>query len=68
MATTIFLTIYLLACLLVAQYGRDRRMGFIGTFIISLFITPVAMLIILALTGPSPDVEWRRRHEQRSRE
>ena len=68
MATTIFLTIYLLACLLVAMYGRDRRMGFIGTFIISLFITPVAMLIILALTGPSPDVECRRRQEQRSRE
>jgi len=38
-------------------------MGFIGTFILSLFITPVIMLIVLLLTGPSQRVEWHRRSQ-----
>jgi len=36
-------------------------MGFFGTFIMSLFITPIVMLIVLKLTAPSERVEWRHR-------
>jgi hypothetical protein len=41
--------------------GSQRRIGFFGTFIISVFITPVVMLIVLLLTGPPRGIEWHRR-------
>ena len=50
---------YIIFCLLTGLCGAYRRMGFFGTFMISLVITPVLMLILLALFGPSPAVEWR---------
>jgi hypothetical protein len=34
-------------------------MGFIGTFIISFFLTPVVVIIILLLTGPSRRIARR---------
>jgi Na+/melibiose symporter-like transporter len=58
------LTIYVVACLFTGLFGRHRRMGFIGTFLISLLITPVLMLLVLAITGPAPQIEWRRRPDQ----
>jgi hypothetical protein len=61
---TILVTIYVIACLFTALFGRQRRMGYIGTFLISLLITPVLMLLVLALTGPAPQIEWRRRPDQ----
>jgi hypothetical protein len=36
-------------------------MGFLGTFIASLFLTPIVVLVVLLLTGPSQRVEWQRR-------
>ncbi|MFI5013713.1 MAG: hypothetical protein ACHQAY_15340 [Hyphomicrobiales bacterium] len=45
--------VYGLLCLLTGLCGSQRRMGFFGTFLISLLITPAGMLIILLLTGPS---------------
>jgi hypothetical protein len=36
-------------------------MGFIGTFLLTLVTTPLVMLPLLLLTGPSSSVEWRRR-------
>lgn len=60
MAITIGIIIYLLFCLLTALCGSQRRIGFLGTFIISIFITPVLMLILLLLTGPSRGIEWHR--------
>jgi hypothetical protein len=36
-------------------------MGFFGTFIVSIFITPVLMLLILIFTAPSHRDEARRR-------
>jgi hypothetical protein len=33
--------------------GTQRRMGFFGTFLLSLVLTPVIVLLLLILTGPS---------------
>ena len=60
MAITIGVIVYLIFCLLVGLCGSQRRVGFLGTFIISIFITPVVMLVVLLLTGPPRDIEWRR--------
>jgi hypothetical protein len=55
------LILYIVFCVLVGICGSQRRMGFIGTFIISLFLTPVVVLIVLLLTGPSQRAVWYRR-------
>jgi len=59
MGFSIGLILYLVFCVLVGLCGSHRRMGFIGTFIISLFFTPVVVIIILLLTGPSRRVASR---------
>ncbi len=61
MTITIGVIIYLVFCLLTGLCGSQRRLGFLGTFIISIFITPIVMLVVLLLTGPPRDIEWRRR-------
>jgi hypothetical protein len=53
MSLPIGLLLYVVFCVLVGLCGSQRRMGFIGTFIISLFLTPLVVLIVLLLTGPS---------------
>lgn len=45
-------SVYVAFCVLTAMYGFDRRMGFIGTFLISIVLTPVAVLAVLLLTAP----------------
>jgi hypothetical protein len=47
------LTAYLAFCVLVGLCGSQRRMGFTGTFLLSLIVTPVIALIVLLMTGPS---------------
>jgi hypothetical protein len=61
MIQLIALILYVVFCILVGLCGSQRRMGFIGTFIISLFLTPVVVLIVLLLTGPSQRDVWYRR-------
>jgi hypothetical protein len=61
MIQSIALILYVVFSLLVGLCGSQRRMGFIGTFIISLLLTPVVVLIVLLLTGPSQRVVWHRR-------
>jgi hypothetical protein len=61
MAVTIGVIIYVIFCFLTGLCGSQRRLGFFGTFVLSFFITPVVMLIILLLTGPSRGTEWHRR-------
>ena len=61
MGVTIGVILYLVFCFLVGLCGSQRRIGFFGTFIISVFITPVVMLIVLLLTGPTRGIEWHRR-------
>jgi hypothetical protein len=46
--------VYIAFCALVGLYGSQRRLRFLGTLIVSFFITPVLMLLILVLTAPSP--------------
>jgi hypothetical protein len=53
--------IYIIFCVLTGLCGSDRRMGFLGTFLLALATTPLVVLPLLLLTGPSRRVEWRRR-------
>jgi hypothetical protein len=55
------LAAYLVFCILVGLCGSQRRMGFTGTFLLSLIITPVVALIVLLVTGPSRRAELERR-------
>jgi hypothetical protein len=57
------LAAYLVFCVMVGLCGSQRRMGFTGTFLLSLIITPVIMLIMLLITGPSRRAEMARRAE-----
>jgi hypothetical protein len=59
MAEAIAIIVYVLFCILVGICGSQRRMGFTGTFILSFFLTPLVILIILLLTGPSQRAERR---------
>ena len=57
--TLVFL--YVVFCILVGICGSQRRMGFTGTFIFSLLVTPVVVLIVLLMTGPSQRLERLKR-------
>ena len=59
---------YILLCFLAACIGRYRRMGFYGTFIVSLLITPLVMLLLLTLFGPSRSVELREKRALSTRQ
>jgi len=52
--------IYIVFCLLTGLCGIDRRMGFFGTFLLALVTTPLVVLPVLLLTGPSRRAESRR--------
>jgi hypothetical protein len=52
---------YVIVCLLTGLCGTERRMGFLGTFLLALVLTPLLVLPVLFITGPSRQVEWRRR-------
>ena len=52
-------TIYVVFCILTGFCGINRRMGFFGTFVIALITTPLVVLPVLLLTGPSRRAEWR---------
>jgi hypothetical protein len=49
----IILVLYVVFCLLAGLAGSHRRMGFFGTFLLSVVFTPVLVLLLLILTGPS---------------
>jgi hypothetical protein len=57
------LAAYLVFCLLVGLCGSQRRMGFTGTFLLSLVVTPLIALIVLLITGPSRRAEVARKAE-----
>jgi hypothetical protein len=61
MIQSIAFVLYVVFCVLVGLCGSQRRMGFIGTFVVSLFFTPIIVLVVLLLTGPSRHVIWYRR-------
>ncbi len=53
--------LYVVFCILVGICGSQRRMGFTGTFIFSLLVTPVLVLIVLLMTGPAQRLEKLKR-------
>jgi hypothetical protein len=53
--------VYLNLCVLTAFCGVHRRMDFFGTLILAIIVTPMVMLPILLLTGPSRRFEWHPR-------
>ena len=53
MTLSIAIILYLTFCLLAGLCGSHRRMGFFGTFLLSIFLTPILVLLLLILTGPS---------------
>jgi hypothetical protein len=55
------LAAYLVFSILVGLCGSRRRMGFTGTFLLSLVITPILALLLLLITGPSRRAELKRR-------
>ncbi len=59
------LMVYLVFSILVGLCGSQRRMGFTGTFLLSLVITPLFALLLLMITGPSRRAENARRAELR---
>jgi len=59
------LIVYLIFSILVGLCGSQRRMGFTGTFLLSLVVTPVLALLILLVTGPSRRVQLERRPRSR---
>jgi hypothetical protein len=56
---------YLIFSVLVGLCGSQRRMGFTGTFLLSLVITPLFALVILLITGPSRRIQLERRPRSR---
>ena len=42
--------VYLLLCLLVSWLGRDKAIGSVGFFVMSLFLTPLVVALILLVT------------------
>jgi hypothetical protein len=46
----LFLIAYVIACLIVGVYGKDRDFGFYGFFIASIVFTPVLVFFALLLT------------------
>lgn len=53
--------VYLILCVLTAFCGIHRRMGFFGTLVIAIIVTPMIILPILLLTGPSRRFAWHPR-------
>jgi len=50
--------LYIVLCVLTGMCGSQRRMGFLGTFVLALVTTPLVVLPILLITGPSR--RWQR--------
>jgi ABC-type multidrug transport system permease subunit len=58
------LSAYLVFSILVGLCGSQRRLGFTGTFLLSLVITPILALVIILVTGPSRRVQLERRRRR----
>jgi len=53
MLTYLVPVLYLVVCLLVAYFGRNTRVGYWGTFLLSLALTPFITIIAIIVLGPS---------------
>jgi hypothetical protein len=52
MLAYLFVAIYVLLCTLVAIVGSGARLGFWGTFVVSLLLTPVLTILFLIVFTP----------------
>jgi hypothetical protein len=43
--------LYVVVCALAAYFGRNTRLGYWGTFVVSLIFTPFLVVIVLLLFG-----------------
>jgi hypothetical protein len=50
--SAVAIILYVIFCLLTGLCGIQRRLGFWGTFFISLLVTPIPVLLVLLLTAP----------------
>jgi hypothetical protein len=48
-----FAILYVGFCILVGLCGSQRRLGFLGTLLLSLFFTPVVVMLVLVFTTPT---------------
>jgi hypothetical protein len=62
--TAVAVILYVIFCVLTGLCGVQRRMGFIGTFIFALLVTPIPVLLVLLLTAPSRRYESQRRTQR----
>ena len=46
------LALYIGTAILVGIYGRSRRIGFLGTLLFALLLTPPLFFLLLILTAP----------------
>jgi hypothetical protein len=44
--------LYVVVCLLAAYFGRATRLGYWGTFVVSLIFTPFLVVLFLLLFAP----------------
>ena len=42
--------VYLVLCIVVSWFGRDKAIGSVGFFVMSLFLTPMVVALILLVT------------------
>jgi uncharacterized membrane protein len=62
----IAVVLYVIFCLLAGFAGSYRRMGFFGTFFLSLLLTPLLVLLLLIMTGSSRDARDTRGANERN--
>jgi hypothetical protein len=51
--------VYITLCVLTGLRGVNRRMGFLGMFVLARASAPLLALPVLFFTGPSRRVEWQ---------
>lgn len=59
----IMILLYLIACVLCGLIGRNTAFGFLGHFILSLFITPIGDFLIQLVARPSREIRRRLQDE-----
>jgi hypothetical protein len=60
--------IYLLLCLIVGFRGRHTAIGYLGAFLLSLFLTPVVVFVMLMLLTVPPKVTAARLRQKNDAE